>query len=134
MRRLAVAGVHAAQLDTAAARSLAQRAGAAARRRPSQVAETLRPAREATLLGAWLCGGRRARGRIEWFLGEGRGARPLSSGDDVVAAGVPRGPRVAQVLGVLRDLRLDGRVRTKDDERAAVADWILALTRKGESR
>ena len=37
-------------------------------------------------------------------------------------------------LAVLRDLRLDGRVRTKDDERAAVADWMLALARKGESR
>jgi len=134
LRRLAVAGVRAAELDTAGARSLARRVGAKALRRPSQVAETLRPARNATLLGAWLCGGRRARSRIEWFLGQGRGARPLSSGDDVVAAGVPRGPRVAQVLGVLRDLRLDGRVRTKDDERAAVAEWTLALTRKGESR
>ncbi|HEX9125595.1 MAG TPA: hypothetical protein VF948_04285 [Methylomirabilota bacterium] len=134
LRRLAVAGVHAAIIDTAGARSLERRAAATILRRPSQVAETLRPAREAALLGAWLCGGRRARGRIEWFLGQGRGARPLSSGDDVVAAGVARGPRVAQVLAVLRDLRLDGRVRTKDDERAAVADWILALTRKGESR
>jgi tRNA nucleotidyltransferase (CCA-adding enzyme) len=134
LRRLAVAGVHAALIDTAGARTLARRAGASVLRRPSQVAETLRPAREAALLGAWLCGGRRARGRIEWFLGQGRGARPLSSGDDVVAAGVARGPRVAQVLGVLRDLRLDGRVRTRDDERAALADWLLALTRKGESR
>jgi len=134
LRRLAVAGVEAARLDAAAARSLARRVGAQVRRRPSQIAEPLRPAREPALLGAWLCGGRRARGRIEWFLGQGRGARPLSSGDDVVAAGVPRGPRVAQALRLLRDLRLDGRVRTRDDERAAVADWIEAMTRKGESR
>jgi hypothetical protein len=41
---------------------------------------------------------------------------------------------VAQALGVLRDLQLDGRVRTKDDERAAVGKWIVAMTRKGESR
>jgi len=134
LRRLAVAGVDAARLNATTARSLARRVGAQASLRPSQVAEMLRPAPEAALLGAWLCGGRRARGRIEWFLGQGRGARPLSSGDDVVAAGVPRGPRVAQALALLRDLRLDGRVRTKDDERAAVADWIEALTRKGESR
>jgi tRNA nucleotidyltransferase (CCA-adding enzyme) len=134
VRRLAVAGVDAARLDAATARSLARRVGAQASLRPSQAAEMLRPVPQAALLGAWLCGGRRARGRIEWFLGQGRGARPLSSGDDVVAAGVPRGPRVAQVLALLRDLRLDGRVRTKDDERAAVADWIEALTRKGESR
>lgn len=134
LRRLAVAGVDAARLNATTARSLARRVGAQASLRPSQVAEMLRPAPEAALLGAWLCGGRRARGRIEWFLGQGRGTRPLSSGDDVVAAGVPRGPRVAQVLALLRNLRLDGRVRTKDDERAAVADWIEALTRKGESR
>jgi tRNA nucleotidyltransferase (CCA-adding enzyme) len=134
LRRLAVAGVDAARLDAATARSLAQRVGAQVRRRPSQVAAMLRPAPEAALLGAWLCGGRRVRGRIEWFLGQGRGARPLSSGDDVVAAGVPRGPRVAQMLAVLRDLRLDGRVRTKNDERAAVTDWIEAMTKKGESR
>ena len=134
LRRLALAGVNAARLDTATARSLARRVGAQASLRPSQAAEMLRSAPEAALLGAWLCGGRRARGRIEWFLGQGRGARPLSSGDDVVAAGVPRGPRVAQALALLRDLILDGRVRTKDDERAAVADWIEAMTRKGESR
>jgi tRNA nucleotidyltransferase (CCA-adding enzyme) len=134
LRRLAMAGVQAAQIDTAGARSLARRVAAKALRRPSQIAEVLRPAREATLAGAWLCGGRRARGRIEWFLEQGRGARPLSSGDDVVAAGVPRGPQVAQALGALRDLKLDGRVRTKDDERAAVGEWIRAMTRKGESR
>ena len=134
LRRLAVAGAAAARLDAATARSLARRVGVEVQRRPSQVAEMLRPAPEAALLGAWLCGGRKARGRIEWFLAQGRGVRPLSSGDDVVAAGVPRGPRVAQALGLLRDLRLDGCVRTKDDERAAVADWIEAQTRKGASR
>jgi tRNA nucleotidyltransferase (CCA-adding enzyme) len=134
LRRLAVAFVQAAQIDTAGARALARRLGAKTLRRPSQVAETLRPAREATLQGAWLCGGRRARGRIEWFLAVGRGVRPLSSGDEVVAAGVPRGPQVGQVLGALRDLKLDGRVRTKDDERLAVGEWIVAVTRKGESR
>jgi hypothetical protein len=35
---------------------------------------------------------------------------------------------------VLRDLRLDGRVRTKDDVRLAVGEWIVAMPRKGESR
>jgi tRNA nucleotidyltransferase (CCA-adding enzyme) len=125
LRRLAVTGAVASRVDTAGARSLARRVATKALRRRSQVAEALRSARETALYGAWLCGGRKARGRIEWFLGEGRGVRPLSSGDDVIAAGVARGPRVAQVLGMLRDLRLDGRVKTKDDERAAVAKWTL---------
>ena len=129
-----MASAETARLEPEAARSLARRVAAKVLRRPSQVAETLRPARETELLGAWLSGGRRARGRIEWFLERGRGARALSSGDDVVAAGVARGPLVAQALGMLRDRKLDGRAKTKDDERVAVADWIEALTRKGESR
>jgi tRNA nucleotidyltransferase (CCA-adding enzyme) len=134
LRRLAVPGARTERLDTAGARALARRVGAPGRQRPSAIAGTLRPEREAALLGAWLCGGRRARSRIMWFMAQARGARPLSSGDDVVAAGVPRGPLVAEALGALRDLRLDGRVRTKDDERAAVAEWIEGLTRKGASR
>lgn len=133
LRRLAVTGVDATQLDPVTVRSLARRLGAASELRPSRCAALLRPAPDGVVLGAWLCGGRRARGRIEWFLGQGRGERPLSSGDELIAAGVPRGPRVAQALAQLRDLRLDGRVRTKDDERAALADWIETLTRKGES-
>jgi hypothetical protein len=98
------------------------------------VAETLRPVPDGLLLGAWLAGGRSVRRDIEWFLHEGRAERPLSSGDDVVAAGVPRGPLVGQVLGFLRDLKLDGRVRTMDEERAAVAEWMKVLVTKGDLR
>ena len=58
-----------------------------------------------------------------------RGKEPFPDGLLVLRFAQGRFPRA-----LLRDLRLDGRVRTKDDERAAVADWILALTRKGESR
>jgi hypothetical protein len=86
------------------------------------------------VLGAWLASERAGRREIEWYLREGRAVRALSSGEDVVAAGVPRGPLVGQALGLLRDLRLDGRVRTLSDECAAVADWMRALSIKGELR
>ena len=100
LRRLAVAGARAAQLDTAGARALARRAGVAgAPRGRARSPRRFGPRREALLLGAWLCGGRGRAARIEWFLARGRGTRPLSSGDDVVAAGVPRGPRVAPGAG-----------------------------------
>ncbi|HEV8533068.1 MAG TPA: hypothetical protein VGT00_16715 [Methylomirabilota bacterium] len=125
LRRLAVRDPGARLLDAGPARQLARRLDRARRLRPSQVAEALRPAAPPVVLGAWLCGGRLARRRIEWFLQTGRGARPLSSGDDVMAAGVPRGPLVAQALAMLRDLKLDGRVRTLDDERATTDKWRL---------
>lgn len=134
VRRLAIAGGPAARLDPGAARDLARRLASPSARRPSRVAEALRPMPDGLLLGAWLAGGRAARRDIEWFLREGHAERPLSSGDDVVAVGVPRGPLVGQALGFLRDLKLDGRVRTMDEERAAVAEWMKVLATKGDLR
>jgi tRNA nucleotidyltransferase (CCA-adding enzyme) len=134
LRRLALAGAPAARVDPAGSRDLARRLAAGARLRASRRAELLRPAREGSILGAWLAGGRGVRRAIEWFLREGRAARPLCSGDEVVAAGVPRGPLVGQALGHLRDLRLDGCVRTAGEERAAVAEWMKALATKGDLR
>jgi len=134
VRRLAIPGTLARAVDAGPARALARRLGRAGPWRPSRVAEALRPAHQAAVLGAWLCGERGVRRRIEWFLRQGRGARPLSSGDDVMAAGVARGPLVAQALGMLRDLKLDGRVRTMEDERAALAAWKDAVMTKGDLR
>jgi tRNA nucleotidyltransferase (CCA-adding enzyme) len=134
VRRLAIAGGPGARLDAGAARDLARRLASPGPRRPSRVAEALRPLPDGSVLGAWLAGGRAVRRDIEWFLREGRAERPLSSGDDVVAAGVPRGPLVGQALGLLRDLKLDGRVQTVDEERAAVAEWMKVLATKGDLR
>jgi tRNA nucleotidyltransferase (CCA-adding enzyme) len=134
LRRLAVRDPAARLLDAEPGRRLARRLDRAPRMRPSQVAEAMRPTASPVILGAWLWGGPRARRRIEWFLAAGRGARPLSSGDDVMAAGVPRGPLVAQALCVLRDLKLDGHVRTLEDEHVALDRWTRALTMKGDIR
>jgi len=134
VRRLAIAGGPATRLDPGAARDLARRLASPRARRPSRVAEALRPMPDGLRLGAWLAGGRAVRRDIEWFLREGHAERPLSSGDDVVAAGVPRGPLVSQALGLLRDLKLDGRVRTMDEERAAIAEWVKVLATKGDLR
>ena len=132
VRRLAIAGGPAARDDAGAARDLARRLGSGGSPRPSRVADVLRPARDGLVFGAWLAGRGTVRRRIEWFLREGRAGRPLSSGDDVVAAGVPRGPLVGQAMGLLRDLRLDGRVRTMGEERAAVAEWMKGMATKGD--
>src|SRR5262249_5599078 len=103
-------------------------------RRLSRVAELLRPARETALLGVWLASPRAKRRGIEWDLREGRTMRALSSGEGVGAVGVPAGPLRGPALGRRRGLRLDGRVRTLCDERAAVADWMQARSIKGDLR
>ena len=51
---------------------------------------------------------------------------PLLTGNDLLAAGVPAGRAVGQVLADLRALQLDGRLATRD----AAIEWVKA--RKGE--
>ena len=123
LERLAVSGEPRAILEAAVAvRPLVRRLDRA--RRPSEVAEVLRPSPVTVLAGAWLKATRRARRRVEWFLSEGRAARPLLSGDEVVALGVPRGPAVGECLAALRRFRLDGMAASIARERAYVRRWL----------
>jgi hypothetical protein len=108
VRRLTIASGMAARVDAAAARALARRLVSVHPRHPSHVADVLRSAGDSLVLGAWLAGEGKVRRHIEWFLREGRAGRPLLSGDEVMAAGVPRGPLVGQVLALLRDLSSTG--------------------------
>jgi tRNA nucleotidyltransferase (CCA-adding enzyme) len=124
LTRLGISGEPATELHAAAtATALARRLGGTARQRASEIAEALRPVAFRVLVGAWLHGSQRARQRIQWFLSRGRAVRPVLSGAEVIALGVPRGPEVGACLDALRRLRLDGRVRTERQERAFVAAW-----------
>ena len=49
----------------------------------------------------------------------------LISGHDVLARGVPAGPRVAELLEAVEDARLEGRLRTRE-EALALLDGLLA--------
>jgi tRNA nucleotidyltransferase (CCA-adding enzyme) len=78
----------------------------------------------ASLAGAWLAGAAAARRQVEWFLLEGRTVHPLVSGDDLLALGAERGPRIRDLLDRLRDCRLDGVATTREEELALVRQWI----------
>jgi len=124
LARLALTGEPCRRLRAAAtAAPLARRLDGVSWRRPSEIAGALDSCSFQVLAGAWLRGGPRARRRIEWFWRRGRGVRPLLSGDDVVALGVPRGHEVGECLAALRRLRLDGVVKTRSHERAFVNAW-----------
>jgi tRNA nucleotidyltransferase (CCA-adding enzyme) len=86
----------------------------------------LRPVPAAALLGAWLRAGARGRRRIQWFLERGRAVRPRLSGEDLLALGVPRGPRVGATLDRLRRLRLDEALGSLAEERELVKEWLTS--------
>jgi hypothetical protein len=124
LHRLALTGEPQARLRAAVgAAMLARRLEREGRL--SRVAEVLAGRPVTVLAGAWLGGGGRARRRIEWFLSQGRAVRPLLTGEDIVALGVPRGPQIGACLAALRRARLDGALATVAQERNFVKEWLI---------
>jgi tRNA nucleotidyltransferase (CCA-adding enzyme) len=135
LARLAIRGAPARRIyEAATATPLSRRLDSARWRRPSDVADALRSSPVEVLAGAWLRGGSLARRRIEWFLREARAMRPVLSGDDVIALGVPEGPLVGQCLGAVRRARLDGLVKTTRHVHAFVERWLLEHVRGARLR
>lgn len=58
------------------------------------------------------------------YLDELQDIRPLLNGDDLIALGVPQGPTIGRLLKELLDTRLDGFVKTTDDEKTFVARHV----------
>jgi tRNA nucleotidyltransferase (CCA-adding enzyme) len=65
-----------------------------------------------------------ARQNIERFIAEWRCASPALTGEDLKRLGVSQGPDIKQLLGELRDLRLDGVITTREQEQSHVQDWL----------
>jgi tRNA nucleotidyltransferase (CCA-adding enzyme) len=133
LRRLALSGERLARLLDACAQGplVARRLEDHAAAPASQRAAILRAQTTETLGCAWLIGSRIVRNQVQWFLGEGRGVRPLLRGADLLALGVSRGPAVSHFLHRLRDHRLDGLVSSREDEVRCVRRWMS--TRRGTS-
>ena len=71
------------------------------------------------------------RSRLMSYLQQWRYVKPVLDGRHLERLGVPRGPLVGEAVRVLRAARLDGRVRTRDQE-AVVVRRLLA-EREGQS-
>jgi tRNA nucleotidyltransferase (CCA-adding enzyme) len=124
--RLALAGEPRARLEAGVLAGPLARRLEAVRLSPSTVGELLDAAPEAAALAAWLRGGARARRRIQWYLAHGRAVRPRLTGRDLLALGVPGGPRVGAALGMLRRHRLDGGAGSVAEERELVKEWLIS--------
>jgi tRNA nucleotidyltransferase (CCA-adding enzyme) len=124
--RLALTGEPRARIEAGARSAPLARRLEGRRVRPSEVDETLAAAPETAALAAWLRGGPRARRRIQWYLESGRAVRARLSGEDLLALGVPRGPRMGAALGMLRRRRLDGGAGSLAEERGLVKEWLTS--------
>ena len=58
------------------------------------------------------------RERLQLYLTELQGVRPLLNGDDLIALGVPEGPLVGELLEKLLAARLEGLLSIREDEEA----------------
>ena len=65
-----------------------------------------------------------ARQHIQLFLNKLRYIKSALTGDDLKIMGIAPGPRLKEVLHLLREARLDGKLSTKQDEEALVNNWL----------
>ena len=96
--------------------------------RHSEAARLLEPYPVAAIEAfALLTPERLAARRARRYLDEWRSMHSHLDGRDVEALGVARGPRIGKALALLRDARLDGRTKTREDE----MDLVRRMTRRG---
>jgi len=57
---------------------------------------------------------------IQLFLDKLRYIKPILTGNDLIKMGIPPGPRIKELLNLLLDARLDGKVKTRQDEEGMV--------------
>jgi tRNA nucleotidyltransferase (CCA-adding enzyme) len=93
--------------------------------RPSQIVALLAHMPLASLFGlAAITPSAATRTAVLDYIRRLRHVRPLLRGDEIVALGVVRGPRLGEVLARLRAAKLDGDVATRSDEERLVRDII----------
>ena len=64
------------------------------------------------------------RERLKAYLAKWRHARTFLNGSSLQDMGVPAGPKVGDILGRLREAKLDGLVKTREDEVRMVEGWL----------
>jgi len=61
---------------------------------------------------------------MEIFLRTLRFIKPVLTGDDLIKLGITSGPQIKEVLNLLHEARLDGKVTTKQGEEELVKGWL----------
>jgi tRNA nucleotidyltransferase (CCA-adding enzyme) len=101
-------------------------------RRPSAIYRLLKPYPARVLAVAWIAANnKRLRERLRRYQSEWRRVEAALTGDDLRAMGLRPGPLFRDLLGALREARLDGKVRTRDDEVRMVERMVGEEGREG---
>jgi len=96
-------------------------------RRPSVVYHLLRPYPARVLATAWVAADRkRLRERLLRYQTEWRLVETELTGDDLKEMGLRPSPLFGQLLGALRDARLNGKVGTREEEKALLEKLLAA--------
>ncbi len=66
----------------------------------------------------------RVKERLERYLSELRHVRPLLNGEDLRNLMIAPGPKMGQVLRMLQDARLDGKIGSREDEISLVQQYL----------
>ncbi len=61
---------------------------------------------------------------IQLFLNKLRYVKPALTGDDLKRLGIAPGPRIKEILNLLHEARLDGKVTSKQGEEKLVKEWL----------
>lgn len=101
--------------------------------------ENLSPSEVVSVLGEFplplleaqraLTGSTNQKSRLDQYLGTLRHVRPEITGVDLLGAGVPQGPEIGIMLDEVLRARMDGRVKTKEEEMAFVDRRMLSPAR-----
>ena len=65
-----------------------------------------------------------ARRHLQLFLDKLRYVKPILTGDDLLKMGIAPGPHLKEILQLLHDARLDGKVTSRQDEVDLVKGWL----------
>ncbi len=92
---------------------------------PSEICHLLDPRRLQTIEAATIAADRQSlRERLEHYLADLRSVRPALDGDDLARMGLPPGRKTGRILHELRDARLNGTVKTPEEETGLVRRWL----------
>ncbi|MFQ5658156.1 MAG: CCA tRNA nucleotidyltransferase [Candidatus Methylomirabilales bacterium] len=84
--------------------------------RPSRLRQTLDPASADLHLFLWASGTRRVKRRVEDYLINLASVKPALTGRDLRKLGFPPGPIYRRILDLLLEGRLEGRLRSREEE------------------
>ena len=93
--------------------------------KPSAICRLLEPHRQQTIFAASLAADSALVGRrLTRYLADLRFVSPDLSGEDLKSMGVPQGKKLGALLRSLKEDKLDGKVKTREQEEKLVKKWL----------